>query len=162
MMKTNAVDVSDDEQDGYKINDFNVGLKKFRILPFANLTNGSLINFKVPFTVKVMGPRGSGKTSFTVSYISLNVQYLFKHIYFITSTPDQNLLDCIRNLPNVSLFSVGLLDDALFKRYVLIVLDNLMQEVWNSKQIESIYSKGKHKKISFFSIEQDTNLLKCN
>lgn len=157
MIESNRNDVTDDDvQDNYQIRDCDINLQHFKVLPLMELNNDIHINFKAPFTVKVIAPRGGGKTSFVVTYILLNAQHVFRHVYFITSTPKQCLLDSLRNLENVSIGSFDLLDAALVQRNVLIVVDDLMQEIWNSKPLESIYSKGRHKGISLISLEQDT------
>src|SRR5277367_2464393 len=66
-------------------------LVNFQVMPPNVPLNNKTPDFIHPFTCKVMGPRGSGKTSFTVSYI-LQIAYLtFAKIFIITMSPDQPL-----------------------------------------------------------------------
>ena len=136
--------------------DYDIGLQHFKVDPLKKIENDRIINFRAPFTVKVMAPRSGGKTTFTVNYILKNAQYIFRQIYFVTSTIDQLALNPLRDVSNVTIANSDILPEILNKRKILIILDDLMQELRNVKAIENIYSKGRHQEISIISLEQDT------
>jgi hypothetical protein len=153
------IKVIDTEDDNFILAqdaDYDIGLQHFKVDSLKKIDNDKTINFRAPFTVKVMAPRSGGKTTFTVNYILKNAQYIFRRIYFITSTIDQLALNPLRDIPNVTIANSNILPDILNKCKILIILDDLMQELRNVKAIENIYSKGKHQEISIISLEQDT------
>jgi len=57
--------------------------------PITNKSKSA--EFMHPFSCKVMGPRGSGKTSFTVSYIQKVACFRFSKIFIVTASPNQPL-----------------------------------------------------------------------
>src|SRR5438552_1281148 len=63
----------------------------FHVQPPNMSANSRTADFVHPFSCKIMGPRGSGKTSFTVSYIKQVACLTFAKIYIVTASPDQPL-----------------------------------------------------------------------
>src|SRR5277367_5337477 len=103
-------------------------LVNFQVIPPNSSLNNKTPNFIHPFTCKVMGPRGSGKTSFTVSYIQQIASFTFAKIYVVTASPDQPLYLTLKE--NIQVFFIDLDElDAVIKanRDILIVLDDVMK-----------------------------------
>ena len=131
----------------------------------------SLINFKVkssdvspitspdfvhPFSCKIIGPRGSGKTSFMVSYITQIACLTFKKIFIISRTPDQPLYGQIKGNTLIEFVELDELEFIVSNnKDILIVFDDVMYEARNSATIENIHTRGRHQRISVMSLEQD-------
>jgi len=99
---------------------FNIDDKKviesivnFQVLPPNIRNNKKMADFKHPFTCKVMGPRGSGKTSFTVSYIEQIACLTFAKIYVVTASPDQPLYTKLTENSQVFFITLGELDSVV-------------------------------------------------
>ena len=121
-------------------------------IPFNNKTP----DFKHPFTCKVIGPRGSGKTSFTVSYIQQIACLTFAKIYIVTASPDQPLNTKLKEKSQVYFIALDELDSVVkSNRDILIVLDDMMRETRFSHMLEVLYTGGRHQHISIISLEQD-------
>src|SRR5271156_104836 len=131
-------------------------LQTFTVEAINVKNNIKTAEFQHPFSCKVMGPRGSGKTLFTVSYINKIACLRFPRIYIATSSPEQLLYDTLKD--NCQIFFVTLEElPTVVKREkdVLIVLDDLMKEGRNSECLQALYTKGRHERISIMSLEQD-------
>src|SRR5271156_145030 len=54
-------------------------------------------NFIHPFSCKIIGPRGSGKTSFTISYIQKIARLIFFEIFTVIASHDLALYDLFKD-----------------------------------------------------------------
>lgn len=119
--------------------------------------------FKHPFTCKIAGPSGSGKTNLIKNIIE-NYTHTF---YFKENSPDklkvlwaygeEGAVDYLQYNNTEIKYVEGLPsndDIEEFKPHVLII-DDLMSELANSNQLGSLFTKGRHKKISTFFIVQN-------
>ena len=139
----------------------------------ANLTNFNVegpsipndvhsADFIHPFTCKVVGPRGSGKTSFTVSYIKKIASLTFHKIFIVTLSPDQPLYVSLQENKSVNFITIQMLETILKSNTdILIVLDDVMKETRFNRLLEMQYTRGRHQHISIISIEQDIFYSNC-
>jgi len=134
--------------------------------------NRNLLNFKVntpafnnkvqsgefihPFSCKVLGPRGSGKTSFTVSYIEKVACFRFPKIFIVTTSPNQLLYKSLKENERIFFVSLDEFESIVESESdVLIVLDDVMKEARCNGTLEALFTKGRHEMISVMSLEQD-------
>ena len=104
-------------------------LVNFQVHPPNIPPNSSTADFIHPFSCKVMGPRGSGKTSFTVSYIQQIACLTFSKIFIITASPDQPLYVPLRENNQVYFILLDELETVLkSNRGILVILDDMMKE----------------------------------
>jgi Poxvirus A32 protein len=121
---------------------------------FTNQADTS--NLIHPFSCKVVGPRGSGKTSFAISYIQKIACLTFKEIFIVTASQDQPLYELLKD--NSQIFFITLDELGLViktHKDILIVLDDVMQEVRFNHTLETVFTRGRHQRISIMSLEQD-------
>ena len=112
--------------------------------------------FKHPFTCKVMGPRGSGKTCFMVSYVQQVACLMFSKILIATSTPDQILYQQLKDIKQIQFIEFDNLDKVVEEsKDILIVLDDAMQAAKNNRTLENLHTRGRHQSISLMCLEQD-------
>jgi Poxvirus A32 protein len=112
--------------------------------------------FVHPFSCKIIGPRGTGKTSFMVSYVQKVACFRFHKIFIITSSPNQPLYITLKE--NLQIFFINLQElEAIVKeeKEILIVIDDMMQEVRYNTTLENLFTTGRHERISIMSLEQD-------
>ena len=128
-----------------------------RTLPYPFTINEkqikyNLLNFKVdapiaieiqsaefmhPFSCKVLGPRGSGKTSFTVSYIQKVACFRFPKIFIVTASPNQPLYEPLKENPQNFFITLEELGSIVENEIdVLIVLDDMMKEACHNGALE--------------------------
>ena len=122
--------------------------------PITNKSKSA--EFMHPFSCKVMGPRGSGKTSFTVSYIQKVACFRFSKIFIVTASPNQPLYKSLKE--NKQIFFVNLKELERIvedETDVLVVLDDMMKEARYNGTLEVLFTKGRHEMISIMSLEQD-------
>ena len=109
-----------------------------------------------PFSCKVVGPRGSGKTCFTVSYILQIACLKFKKIIIVTMSPDQELYVPLKEIDKIFFITIEELEAAVASnKHSLIVLDDIMQEAHYNSTIQSLFTRGRHLLVSVMSLEQD-------
>jgi len=131
-------------------------LVNFQVVPPNIPLNNKTPDFIHPFTCKVMGPRGSGKTSFTVSYIEQIASLTFGKIFIVTGSPDQPLYIKLKENSQIFFIALDELDSVIkSNRDILIVLDDVMKETRFSHTLETLYTRGRHQHISIMSLEQD-------
>ena len=131
-------------------------LQNFQVHPPNIPLNSRTADFIHPFTCKVMGPRGSGKTSFTVSYIQQIACITFPKIYIVTASPDQPLYVPLKESTQIYFITLDELDAVLkSNKDILMVLDDMMKETRFSFIMETLYTRGRHQRISIISLEQD-------
>src|SRR5438552_1811104 len=82
------------EVDDAKVKD---SIINFHVDPPSKSVNSRTADFVHPFSCKIMGPRGSGKTSFTVSYIQQVASLTFAKIYIVTASADQPLYSQLKD-----------------------------------------------------------------
>ena len=134
----------------------NERLVNFKVVSPDISSNNQSPNFIHPFTCKVMGPRGSGKTSFTVAYLQQIASVSFKKIFIVTTSPDQLLYIPLKENRQVFFIDVNELEHVVKShRDILVVLDDVMKEARFSATLEKLYTRGRHQHISVISIEQD-------
>jgi hypothetical protein len=113
-------------------------------------------NFLHPFSCKIVGPRGSGKTSFTVSYIQQIACQTFSKIFIVTGSLDQPLYNSLKENSQIYFVTFKELEAVISSnRDILLVLDDVMQEVRYNSTIETVFTRGRHQRISIMSLEQD-------
>jgi uncharacterized pyridoxamine 5'-phosphate oxidase family protein len=132
-------------------------LVSFTVTVPATCTNTDNPDFIHPFSCKVLGPRGSGKTSFVLSYISQVALFTFHKIVIVSNTSaTQDCYNQLRTNDRVLFLTAEELSTFLeLASDALIVLDDIMQETRNSVVLQNLYTKGRHKRISVISLEQD-------
>ena len=109
-----------------------------------------------PFTCKIIGPRGSGKTCFTISYIQKIACLMFPKIFIVTASHEQPLYDLLKDNSQVYFISLTELEATIKShRDILIILDDVMQEARYNNTLETIFTRGRHQRISVMSLEQD-------
>jgi hypothetical protein len=109
-----------------------------------------------PFSCKVVGPRGSGKTCFTGSYILQIACLKFKKIIIVTMSPDQELYVPLKEIDKIFFVIIEELEAAAASnKHSLIVLDDIMQEAHYNSTIQSLFTRGRHLLVSVMSLEQD-------
>ena len=113
-------------------------------------------DFIQPFSCKILGPRGSGKSSFMVSYVQKIACYTFQKVFIATSTPDQDMYTPLKDIEKVIFVSFEELQTIIqSSSNILVILDDVMQEARFNPTLENLYTRGRHKKISVISLEQD-------
>jgi hypothetical protein len=128
---------------------FNIDLPQF-----ANQVETS--NLIHPFSCKIVGPRGSGKTTFTISYIQKIACLTFPKIFIVTPSHDQPLYDLLKDNKQVYFITLEELEATCkANTNCLMVLDDIMQEARYNHTLETIFTRGRHQKISVMSLEQD-------
>ena len=114
-----------------------------------------LIRF--PFSIKLIGPRGSGKTNYMINFLNV-IKDSFDHIYSITST--RNVLPYHRsNIDHLSshmLISRSKLeqDDTTIFPSTLWIIDDMMGEI-PKHILLALYTRARHYNMSFVQLEQD-------
>ena len=113
-----------------------------------------------PFTMAVYGARGSGKSEFTKQLLLNQEKYLdkpFSKIIWIYKHYQHKLFD-----PLIKKFGsqLELLDEipnfeSAEKQNTLLVLDDMILEVKDSKEILELYLSGRHIGISIISLSQN-------
>jgi len=101
---------------------------------------------KHPFTCIVAGPTSCGKTSF--------VKSLLENVRNMVDAPPDNIIWCygefqnsLTTLPEAVNLTEGLRLDAINpQKRNLIIIDDLMTEVKNDKDVTSLFTKGSHHK----------------
>ena len=114
-------------------------------------------DFKHPFTCKVVGPRGSGKTCFMISYIRKIACLTFQKIFIISASPDQALYQPLKGQDLIQFTDLANVAGTIKARRgaVLVILDDIMQEARYDDTLEMLYVRGRHLGISVMSLEQD-------
>jgi GTPase SAR1 family protein len=113
-------------------------------------------NFLRPFSCKVVGPRGSGKTSFVVSYIQQIALKTFHKIVIVSATPHQDSYLQLNGEDKVLFLTIDEMQVFLEEATnVLVVLDDIMQETRCNVTLQNLYTRGRHKLVSIISLEQD-------
>lgn len=125
------------------------------------------IEFIHPYTIKFLGNRGSGKTTYLINYLNFineNNINRFNDIYFISNSNSQSLLSLLKvdvNFINLSDLSNIILNNnneiKEFEKPTLMIFDDCMRNLRNNKNILDIYSRGRHCNMSIISLEQHTN-----
>ena len=119
------------------------------------ITQEESLDFIHPFTCKLFGSRGSGKTTWLINYlnfIELNNLNNFVNIFFITNSSNQKLFELLKC--NVTFITLKEFNLKVYKDNTLVILDDMMLDVKDNPMIEQIYSRGRHCNISIFSLEQ--------
>ena len=119
------------------------------------ITQEETLDFVHPFTCKLFGSRGSGKTTWLINYlnfIELNGLNNFINIFFITNSSNQKLFELLKC--NVTFITLKEFNLKVYKDNTLVILDDMMLDVKDNPIIEQIYSRGRHCNISIFSLEQ--------
>lgn len=107
---------------------------------------GKHFMFKHPFTCIVAGPTGSGKT-----YLIRNMLLHHKHVF--ANLPKLKVLWCYgqwQDLYSMKIVGVsvnyveGLPGPETLKAYNLIIIDDLMSELGNDKNMANLFTKGSH------------------
>jgi len=103
-----------------------------------------------------MGPRGSGNTSFAVSYIQQVAYHTFSKIYIVTTFPDQFLYNQLKENSHIFFITFDEVESVLKSSIdILVVMDDMMKEALFNRTYEMLYTRGRHQRISFISLEQD-------
>ena len=131
------------------LGNFSISLPQFT-------TQADTSNFIHPFSCKIVGPRGSGKTSFAISYIEKIACLTFPKIFIVTTSHDQPLYDLLKDNKQVYFITLEELDSAVKShKESLVVLDDVMQEARFNNTLQAVFTKGRHQRISIMSLEQD-------
>jgi len=157
-------DVESDSPLEYEVDEEKVkdSIINFHVNPPNISPNSRTANFVHPFTCKIMGPRGSGKTSFTVSYIRQVACLTFPKIYIVTASPDQPLYIPLKENKQIIFITLDELEIILkSSKDILVVLDDVMKETRFNHALELLYTRGRHQRISIISLEQDLFYSNC-
>lgn len=116
------------------------------------------LDFDKNFSIKLLGARRSGKTTWIINYLNkiYDDDFNFKEIYFFTEPSKQDLLFSLLRNKTVKFIPPENLSNYVkeYNHQVLFIFDDCMQEIKNDKVVETVYTKGRHMKISLFSLEQ--------
>lgn len=120
------------------------------------------INFAHPFTCKLLGCRGSGKTTFIINYLNAGVLNLYDDIIWISTSDQQELLTLLNDKNKVRFYEPKLEHiESIYNNLsqdvkTLLIFDDCMQEgsIRNNKTVLSLYTKGRHLNVSILSLEQ--------
>ena len=113
-------------------------------------------HFIHPFSCKIIGPRGSGKTSFTVSYIQKTACLMFPKIFIGTASQEQPLYQLLKDNDQIYCITLEELEAAIEShKDILIILDDIMQNLRYNNTLETVFTRGRHLRISVMSLEQD-------
>src|SRR5271167_2831926 len=77
-------------------NQLTKNIMQFKVDAPADSNKIDSAEFMHPFSCKVLGPRGSGKTSFTVSYIQKVACFTFPKVFIVTTSPNQPLYTTLK------------------------------------------------------------------
>lgn len=123
----------------------------------------NLLPFEPCSSIMVAGPTGSGKTVWTFKFLK-ELEYFFqdppKNILYCYGIYQQEFENMERQLPNFTLHQ-GLPTEIEIAEFAnnehnLIVLDDLMHEVLQSKTVELLFTQGcHHRKLSVIFITQN-------
>ena len=133
----------------------NSALLNFTSDQLSNLGEQNDIDFKKPYTCKVVASRGCGKTTFVLNYIIKIAHANFTDVFIISGTPNQEIYNEVKVIPNVYIKTVDDLDEVVTRGNILIVFDDLLHELRNSCIVQGLNTQGWHKNISVISIEQE-------
>lgn len=120
------------------------------------------INFAHPFTCKLLGCRGSGKTTFIINYLNTGVLNFYDDIFWISTSDQQELLTLLNDKNKVKFYEPNLEHiENIYQNLsqdikTLLIFDDCMQEssIRNNKTVLSLYTKGRHLNVSIMSLEQ--------
>ena len=141
--------IIDEEQLNEHLANFSVDIPNF-----ANQKETS--NLIHPFSCKIVGPRGSAKTCFTISYIQKIACYTFDKIFIVSASLDQPLYGALKNNNQIYFVTLEELEVVVEShKDSLIILDDVMQEARYNNTLETIFTNGRHLRISVMSLEQD-------
>ena len=121
------------------------------------------IKFKHPFTMKLSGNRRTGKTYFTKNLILKNKELItpeIDSIIWFYDSPQDDVFHEVKDQQHIE-FLQGLpkspIQDILERRSgrKLIVLDDLMEEASNRKDISSLFTNGRHQDVSVIFLSQN-------
>jgi hypothetical protein len=114
------------------------------------------LNFQHPFSCKLIGNRGSGKTTWIINFINqCSHFYNFNSILWLSNTSNQTLLNFLQiSVSYIEIFDISNLFNNNNSR--LLICDDIMFDVKNNKHISKLYTTGRHFNISIFSLEQHT------
>lgn len=131
-------------------------LKKFSIKD--KIENKEIrIDFIHPFTAKLYGTRGSGKTTWIINYLNnIKDSTIFNEVMFITNSESQELFKLLQ-VPIKFKKPEEFTKIEKYKQPVLYIFDDCMQDLRFNKEVQNIYTRGRHNNISIFSLEQHIN-----
>jgi hypothetical protein len=121
-----------------------------------NPNQDKMLGFIHPCTVKMIGCRGSMKTTFIINYLNkLDLTVLYEKVYFITNSRNQKLFTFLEKevIFLTPIETVGIIKD--YDKPVLFIFDDCMSECQKIKGYEYLYTRGRHMNISLISLEQD-------
>lgn len=106
-----------------------------------------MFKFKHPFTCLIAGPTQSGKTFFTVDFLT-NIKKMIEPIPTKVLWCYGAYQEKFKELPDFVEISEGFsaIDDVDGSEPTLVILDDLMQEAGNAKEIANLFTKGSHHK----------------
>lgn len=133
-----------------------ISLKKFKIVD--KIENKEIrIDFIHPFTCKLFGNRGTGKTTWIINYLNnIKDNNKFNEIIFITNSESQDLFKLLK--VRIQFKKPDEFTDIIKYDYpVLYIFDDCMQDLRFNKNVMNIYTRGRHCNISIFSLEQHCN-----
>lgn len=148
--------------------DQNINIKQFNPKNYI-FNEKEEINFNHPFSCKLFGSRGSGKTTWIINYLNFsNKINNFDRIIWISTSNNQELFNYLEinvqfedpnseNIKNIynQIYLESKEKDSFKKN--LIILDDVMKDLRNNKIIQDFYTKGRHLYTSIFSLEQHLN-----
>ena len=131
-----------------------VNLKDFKIKKEIKKKDIISVDFCHPFSTKLIGCRGAGKTTWVINYLNtIKDNNIFEdRIYFFTTSQNQPLFQLLDI--EVKFKQPDELFIYEFNKPALFIFDDCMQDLKNNKTLEKIYSRGRHLNISLFSLEQ--------
>ena len=134
-------------------------LNSFKIKDEIKIDKTKTIDFIHPFSAKLFGSRGSGKTTFIINYLNQLIENnlnQFNEIFFITNSETQDLLNLLKCEVNFLKFN-EIEEIRKYDQKTLFIFDDVMSDLKNNKIIQNYYTRGRHCNISIFSLEQHMN-----
>ena len=134
-------------------------LNSFKIKDEIKIDKSKIIDFIHPFSAKLFGSRGSGKTTFIINYLNQLIENnlnQFNKIFFVTNSETQDLLKLLKCEINFLKFD-EIKEIKTYDKKTLYIFDDVMSDLKNNKIIQNYYTRGRHCNISIFSLEQHMN-----
>ena len=129
-----------------------------------DVVNQEDLEFKHPFSMLISGSRETGKTHFTKQLILKQKQFISKpidSIHWFAPSRQHEIIDELKASFENFFFHNGLPKEDIteflqsFPGSKLIVIDDLMEEAGQRKDVKHLFTRGRHENISVILLSQN-------
>ena len=122
------------------------------------------IGFKHPFSMLLVGSRGTGKTEFTKTLLARQNEFIshkIDHVYWFSGSEQKSFSQDMESVPSRVHFREGLPDENIIEYAKmrsgtrLIVIDDLMSEASKREDVLHLFTRGRHADISVIFLSQN-------